>query len=155
MAKRVRGYVNCRFRPEATPAPPIGPRWASMAWQSWSSASSTTSAPSRWPVRSCLFWITVYEDQLFSFVTKTPPAADCCAGRPESRKDPADRIRIRSAESPEIKYGRSPKSRCGSERCRSGRRHQAGRGHARSMGIEVVAGPIAVRISEWEGFVPR
>ena len=77
MAKRVRGYVKLQIPAgKATPAPPIGPALgqhgvAIMEFCKQYSERTQAMAGQIVPVL-----ITVYEDRSFSFVTKTPPAAD-------------------------------------------------------------------------------
>ncbi|HKG29516.1 MAG TPA: 50S ribosomal protein L11 [Thermomicrobiales bacterium] len=77
MAKRVRGYVKLQISAgKATPAPPIGPALgqhgvAIMEFCKQYNERTQAMAGQIVPVL-----ITVYEDRSFSFVTKTPPAAD-------------------------------------------------------------------------------
>src|SRR3954469_22728608 len=77
MAKRVRGYVKLQIPAgKATPAPPIGPALgqhgvAIMEFCKQYNERTQAMAGQIIPVL-----ITVYEDRSFTFVTKTPPAAD-------------------------------------------------------------------------------
>jgi large subunit ribosomal protein L11 len=77
MAKRVKGYVKLQIPAgKATPAPPIGPALgqhgvAIMEFCKQYNERTQSMAGQIVPVL-----ITVYEDRSFSFVTKTPPAAD-------------------------------------------------------------------------------
>ncbi len=77
MAQRVRGYVKLQIPAgKATPAPPIGPALgqhgvAIMEFCKQYNERTQSMAGQIVPVL-----ITVYEDRSFSFVTKTPPAAD-------------------------------------------------------------------------------
>ncbi len=77
MAKRVRGYVKLQIPAgKATPAPPIGPALgqhgvAIMEFCKQYNERTQAMAGQIVPVL-----ITVFEDRSFSFVTKTPPAAD-------------------------------------------------------------------------------
>ena len=77
MAKRVRGYVKLQIPAgKATPAPPIGPALgqhgvAIMEFCKQYNERTQSMAGQIVPVL-----ITVYEDRSFTFVTKTPPAAD-------------------------------------------------------------------------------
>ena len=77
MAKRVRGYVKLQIPAgKATRAPPIGPALgqhgvAIMEFCKQYNERTQSMAGQIVPVL-----ITVYEDRSFSFVTKTPPAAD-------------------------------------------------------------------------------
>ena len=77
MAKRVKGYVKLAITAgKATPAPPIGPALgqhgvAIMDFVKQYNERTQAQAGQIIPVV-----ITVYEDRSFTFVTKTPPAAD-------------------------------------------------------------------------------
>jgi large subunit ribosomal protein L11 len=77
VAKRVRGYVKLQIPAgKATPAPPIGPALgqhgvAIMEFCKQYNERTQSMAGQIVPVL-----ITVDEDRSFSFVTKTPPAAD-------------------------------------------------------------------------------
>jgi large subunit ribosomal protein L11 len=77
VAKRVKGYVKLQIPAgKATPAPPIGPALgqhgvAIMEFCKQYNERTQSMAGQIVPVL-----ITVYEDRSFSFVTKTPPAAD-------------------------------------------------------------------------------
>jgi large subunit ribosomal protein L11 len=77
VAKRVRGYVKLQIPAgKATPAPPIGPALgqhgvAIMEFCKQYNERTHAMAGQIVPVL-----ITVYEDRSFTFVTKTPPAAD-------------------------------------------------------------------------------
>jgi len=77
MAKRVRGYVKLQIPAgKATPAPPIGPALgqhgvAIMEFCKQYNERTQAMAGQIVPVL-----ITIFEDRSFTFVTKTPPAAD-------------------------------------------------------------------------------
>jgi large subunit ribosomal protein L11 len=77
VAKRVKGYVKLAITAgKATPAPPIGPALgqhgvAIMEFVKQYNERTQAQAGQIIPVV-----ITVYEDRSFTFVTKTPPAAD-------------------------------------------------------------------------------
>jgi large subunit ribosomal protein L11 len=96
VAKRVKGYVKLQIPAgKATPAPPIGPALgqhgvAIMEFCKQYNERTQSMAGQIVPVL-----ITVYEDRSFSFVTKTPPAADLLrraagvekgSGRPNAAK---------------------------------------------------------------------
>src|SRR5215207_4768614 len=92
MAKRVRGYVKLQIPAgKATPAPPIGPALgqhgvAIMEFCKQYNERTQAMAGQIIPVV-----ITVYEDRSFTFVTKTPPAADLlrkAAGVPKGADNP-------------------------------------------------------------------
>jgi large subunit ribosomal protein L11 len=77
VAKRVRGYVKLQIPAgKATPAPPIGPALgqhgvAIMEFCKQYNERTQSMAGQIVPVL-----ITIFEDRSFTFVTKTPPAAD-------------------------------------------------------------------------------
>ena len=141
MAKRVKGYVKLQIPAgKATPAPPIGPALgqhgvAIMDFCKQYNERTQSMAGQIVPVL-----ITVYEDRSFSFVTKTPPAADLLrraagiekgSGRPNTAKAgrvTADQVR----EIAEVKM------RDLNSIDLDGAIKQV-EGTARSMGIEVVA----------------
>jgi len=141
MAKRVKGYVKLQIPAgKATPAPPIGPALgqhgvAIMEFCKQYNERTQSMAGQIVPVL-----ITVYEDRSFSFVTKTPPAADLLrraagiekgSGRPNTSKlgrVTADQVR----EIAEVKMRDLNSVNL------DGAVKQV-EGTARSMGIEVVA----------------
>jgi large subunit ribosomal protein L11 len=141
VAKRVRGYVKLQIPAgKATPAPPIGPALgqhgvAIMEFCKQYNERTQAMAGQIVPVL-----ITVYEDRSFSFITKTPPAADLLrraagvdkgSGRPnldKAGKVTADQVR----EIAEVKM------RDLNAVDLAGAIKQV-EGTARSMGIEVVA----------------
>ena len=141
MAKRVRGYVKLQIPAgKATPAPPIGPALgqhgvAIMDFCKQYNERTQSMAGQIVPVL-----ITVYEDRSFSFVTKTPPAADLLrraagvekgSGRPN-----AERVgRVTAAQVREIA---ETKMRDLNAVDIEGAVKQI-EGTARSMGIEVTA----------------
>ena len=77
MAKKVRAIVKLQIDAgKATPAPPVGPALGQhginiMAFVKEYNEKTASQAGSIVPVE-----ITVFEDRSFTFVTKTPPAAD-------------------------------------------------------------------------------
>ena len=77
MAKKVRAIVKLQIQAgKATPAPPVGPALGQhginiMAFVKEYNEKTASQAGSIVPVE-----ITVFEDRSFTFVTKTPPAAD-------------------------------------------------------------------------------
>src|SRR3712207_1925604 len=77
MAKRVRAYVKLQIPAgKATPAPPIGPALGQhgVAIMNFCKEYNERTAAMAGQIIPVL--ITVYEDRSFTFVTKTPPAAD-------------------------------------------------------------------------------
>ncbi len=77
MAKKVKAIVKLQIEAgKATPAPPVGPALGQhgvniMAFCKDYNDQTASQAGSVVPVE-----ITVYEDRSFTFITKTPPAAD-------------------------------------------------------------------------------
>ena len=77
MAKKVRAIVKLQIQAgKATPAPPVGPALGQhginiMAFVKEYNEKTANQAGSIVPVE-----ISVFEDRSFTFVTKTPPAAD-------------------------------------------------------------------------------
>lgn len=77
MAKKVTGYIKLQIpAAKATPAPPVGPALGQhgvniMQFVKEFNARTADQAGFTVPVV-----ITVYADRSFSFITKTPPAAD-------------------------------------------------------------------------------
>jgi large subunit ribosomal protein L11 len=77
MAKKVRAIVKLQVPAgEATPAPPVGPALGQhgvniMAFVKEYNARTAAQKGTIVPVQ-----ITIYEDRSFTFITKTPPAAE-------------------------------------------------------------------------------
>ena len=77
MAKKLKAIVKLQIEAgKATPAPPVGPALGQhgvniMAFCKEYNDQTASQAGSIVPVE-----ITIYEDRSFTFVTKTPPAAD-------------------------------------------------------------------------------
>jgi large subunit ribosomal protein L11 len=77
MAKKVRAIVKLQIQAgKATPAPPVGPALGQhginiMAFVKEYNEKTAAAVGSIVPVE-----ITVFEDRSFTFITKTPPAAD-------------------------------------------------------------------------------
>ena len=77
MAKKVKAMVKLQIEAgKATPAPPIGPALGQhgvniMAFCKEYNDQTSSQTGSVVPVE-----ITIYEDRSFTFITKTPPAAD-------------------------------------------------------------------------------
>jgi large subunit ribosomal protein L11 len=77
MAKKLKAVVKLQIEAgKATPAPPVGPALGQhgvniMAFCKEYNDQTASQAGSIVPVE-----ITIYEDRSFTFVTKTPPAAD-------------------------------------------------------------------------------
>jgi large subunit ribosomal protein L11 len=77
VAKRVRAYVKLQIAAgKATPAPPIGPALGQHGVAIMNFCKEYNERTSSMAGQIIPVVITVYEDRSFSFVTKTPPAAD-------------------------------------------------------------------------------
>ena len=77
MAKKIRAYVKLQIPAgKATPAPPIGPALGQhgVAIMNFCKEYNERTAGQAGQIIPVL--ITVFEDRSFTFVTKTPPAAD-------------------------------------------------------------------------------
>ena len=112
MAKKVKAIVKLQIvAGKANPAPPVGPALGQhgvniMAFCKEYNARTAAQAGTVIPVE-----ITIFTDQSFTFVTKTPPAADLIKPgrrRPEGLGQ-AESGR-RSASSPASRCARSPSS---------------------------------------------
>jgi len=77
VAKRVRAYVKLQIAAgKATPAPPIGPALGQHGVAIMNFCKEYNERTQNMAGQIVPVVITVYEDRSFSFVTKTPPAAD-------------------------------------------------------------------------------
>jgi len=77
LAKKIRGYVKLQIPAgKATPAPPIGPALGQhgVAIMNFCKEYNERTASQAGQIIPVV--ITVFEDRSFTFVTKTPPAAD-------------------------------------------------------------------------------
>ena len=83
MAKKVRAVIKLQLEAgQANPAPPVGPALGQhgvniMAFCKEYNERTSAQAGSVIPAE-----ITVFEDRSFTFITKTPPAADLLNHRP-------------------------------------------------------------------------
>jgi large subunit ribosomal protein L11 len=77
MAKRIRAYVKLQIPAgKATPAPPIGPALGQHGVAIMNFVKEYNERTANMAGQIVPVVITVYEDRSFTFVTKTPPAAD-------------------------------------------------------------------------------
>jgi large subunit ribosomal protein L11 len=77
VAKKIRGYIKLQLPAgKATPAPPVGPALGQHGVAIMNFCKEYNERTANLTGQIIPVVITVYEDRSFSFVTKTPPAAD-------------------------------------------------------------------------------
>jgi large subunit ribosomal protein L11 len=77
LAKKIRAYVKLQIPAgKATPAPPIGPALGQHGVAIMNFCKEYNERTQSMAGQIIPVVITVYEDRSFTFVTKTPPAAD-------------------------------------------------------------------------------
>lgn len=77
MAKKIRGYVKLQLPAgKATPAPPVGPALGQHGVPLMQFVKEYNERTQQMTGQIIPVVITVYEDRSFTFITKTPPAAD-------------------------------------------------------------------------------
>ena len=111
--KKVSGFIKLQIQAgAATPAPPVGPALGQhgvniMEFVKAYNAATESQRGNVIPVE-----ITVYEDRSFTFITKTPPAAELIKKAAGVPRAPASRTRPRSPSSRRTRSARSPSRRC-------------------------------------------
>jgi len=92
LAKKIRAYVKLQIPAgKATPAPPIGPALGQHGVAIMNFCKEYNERTQSMAGQIIPVVITVYEDRSFTFVTKTPPAADLlrkAAGVPKGAANP-------------------------------------------------------------------
>lgn len=140
MAKKIRGYVKLQIPAgKATPAPPIGPALGQHGVAIMNFCKEYNERTQSMAGQIVPVVITVYEDRSFTFITKTPPAADLlrkAAGVDKGAGNPkADKVgKVTSAQVREIAEVKMNDLNAVDV---EGAMKQVS-GTARSMGIEVV-----------------
>lgn len=108
MAKKIRGYVKLQIPAgKATPAPPIGPALGQHGVAIMNFCKEYNERTQSMAGQVVPVVITIYEDRSFTFITKTPPAADLlrkAAGVDKGAGNPkADKVgKVTSAQIREI-----------------------------------------------------
>lgn len=140
MAKKIRGYVKLQIPAgKATPAPPIGPALGQHGVAIMNFCKEYNERTQSMAGQIVPVVITVYEDRSFTFITKTPPAADLlrkAAGVDKGAGNPkADKVGKVSAD--QVREIAELKMKDLNAVDVDGAMKQVA-GTARSMGIEVV-----------------
>jgi len=142
MAKRLKAIVKLQIAAgKANPAPPVGPALGQhgvniMAFCKEYNARTASQAGSIIPVE-----ITIYQDNSFTFVTKTPPAADLLRKAANVEKGSAvpNRDKVAQLTREQIRRIAELKMKDLNAKDLSGAEKMI-EGSARSMGIKVVEG---------------
>ncbi len=96
MAKKIRGYVKLQLPAgKATPAPPVGPALGQHGVPLMQFVKEYNERTQQMAGQVIPVVITVYEDRSFTFITKTPPAADLlrkAAGIDKGSGNPKDSV---------------------------------------------------------------
>ena len=141
MAKRIRAYIKLQIPAgKATPAPPIGPALGQHGVAIMNFCKEYNEKTQSMAGQIVPVVITVYEDRSFTFVTKTPPAADLlrrAAGVEKGAGNPRTE-RVGTVTSDQVREIAELKMRDLNAVDVDGAMKQVA-GTARSMGIEIGA----------------
>jgi large subunit ribosomal protein L11 len=141
MAKRIRAYIKLQIPAgKATPAPPIGPALGQHGVAIMNFCKEYNEKTQSMAGQIVPVVITVYEDRSFTFVTKTPPAADLlrrAAGIEKGAGNPRTE-RVGKVSSDQVREIAELKMRDLNAVDVDGAMKQVA-GTARSMGIEIGA----------------
>ena len=111
--KKVAALIKLQIKAgAATPAPPVGPALGQhgvniMEFCKAYNAATESQRGNVIPVE-----ITVYEDRSFTFITKTPPAAELIMKAAGVDKGSGEPHKTKVASSPRRRSARSPRPRC-------------------------------------------
>ncbi|MCA9833733.1 MAG: 50S ribosomal protein L11 [Thermomicrobiales bacterium] len=140
MAKKIRGYVKLQLPAgKATPAPPVGPALGQHGVPLMQFVKEYNERTQQQAGQIIPVVITVYEDRSFTFVTKTPPAADLlrqAAGLSKGSANP--KVKVGKVTTDQVKEIAELKLKDLNAIDLDGAIKQV-EGTARSMGIDVVA----------------
>lgn len=138
MAKKIRGYVKLQLPAgKATPAPPVGPALGQHGVPLMQFVKEYNERTQQQAGQIIPVVITVYEDRSFTFVTKTPPAADLlrkAAGLDKGSANP--KVKVGKVSADQIKEIAELKMKDLNAIDIDGAIKQV-EGTARSMGIEI------------------
>lgn len=138
MAKKIRGYVKLQLPAgKATPAPPVGPALGQHGVPLMQFVKEYNERTQQMAGQIIPVVITVYEDRSFTFITKTPPAADLlrkAAGVDKGSANP--KVKVAKVTSDQVKEIAELKMKDLNAIDLDGAIKQV-EGTARSMGIEI------------------
>ena len=139
MAKKITGFIKLQIPAgKATPAPPVGPALGQHGVNIMGFCKEFNERTAKQAGYVIPVEITVYQDRSFSFVTKTPPAADlikkaCNIQKASGRPNVEKVAKITSAQVREIAEMKMPDLNAASVEAAM----SMVAGTARSMGITV------------------
>jgi large subunit ribosomal protein L11 len=138
LAKKIRGYVKLQLPAgKATPAPPVGPALGQHGVPLMQFVKEYNERTQQMAGQIIPVVITVYEDRSFTFITKTPPAADLlrkAAGVDKGSANP--KVKVAKVTSDQVKEIAELKMKDLNAIDLDGAIKQV-EGTARSMGIEI------------------